>query len=933
MNSQPGAPASQLERRLLDVLRGPCDRSVASEDLAAIMRDQPGEQYVSPYRTTILDCFEFRAGGAQVLEVGADCGAVTRWLGENCGTVHALERDPDRADVARARCADLSNVSIDTAGHWELDLREAFDVVTLIGAFDRSDRGSPQANEPVGAAQAVLAFARGALREDGVLVVATDNRLGLAYLNGARQGPDAKPFESVQGYPLTTAPTTFSAHRLRQMLSAAGFSQASFYLPYPSYRCAHTIVNAEHADPCSSAYDWLACTPPDPRIDDRGALYNGALAERELTRAGLLVELANSFVILAYVGNSEQSDKRLGIERHWRARRYMLDRRPGLQKRVTIEPPPRDLLRNESALGRDHRAVVGVLSHKLEDEVLPHGRALVFDAHAAIADTGSGEHFARLIAAHRDWLVDQHASGWIDEDGMPLIAGECFDATWWNIAVTDDGTWQLIDHEWRFQTRLPVDYVVWRTLSQYARIFRSYLPHRWRAIDHEAFADHWLNQAQPGLTAARRAYLRRIENVASGSMRFTGAAPPSATPMRRELVSLSASMAELTADRQLLISYLTMFAPADDVLLSLWVDSSRAELDVAGLRAAIEDVGLPEDRQPDVLVTVSPDPEARRRAVTAAAAILTREPRGAKPQRPCVSTGDALRRLVERRWVERDAAPGPGRRTMQSALAGRNVAKLGVLLTYNDDDIAGEVIDHLLANDHEVIVWDNGSEDGTWDALSARAGDLLELRRVPRAECGLYEIYGAMSRHLIRDYVDCYDWISWPDSDEILLGSDLSISYADFVGEVAASPFDWVQFLNWNFWWTDEDDESTSSPLARIRHYALFPDCAPRIRAWRASKTNVRAFNHNPVAGPRWPTLANLCHYPMRGPEQASKKLRTRAGIQRGDANWHYNKMQRDPSILRIDGAELCALANDPRIPGGWNLCDKPFGWRTVYDR
>jgi len=259
------------------------------------------------------------------------------------------------------------------------------------------------------------------------------------------------------------------------------------------------------------------------------------------------------------------------------------------------------------------------------------------------------------------------------------------------------------------------------------------------------------------------------------------------------------------------------------------------------------------------------------------------------------------------------------------------VRKLGVVLTYNDVDMVGETIEHLLAHDHDVIVWDHGSTDGTLELLERRRRDLLELRSVSREEIGLYEIYPAMSRHLLSGPCARYDWISWPDSDELLLGDDPDEPYARFVERVARSPFDWCQFRNWNFWWTAEDDPAIESPVERIRHYALYEHCAPRIRSWRASVTNVREFNHNAPEGTRYPKLANLCHYPMRSREQATARLRTRAGIRRGGQNWHYERLQRDPAAVEIPASALRRVDRDPREPGVRLDPGGGFDWFTVY--
>ncbi|HTN22427.1 MAG TPA: class I SAM-dependent methyltransferase [Solirubrobacteraceae bacterium] len=378
---------------------------------------------------------------------------------------------------------------------------------------------------------------------------------------------------------------------------------------------------------------------------------------------------------------------------------------------------------------------------------------------------------------------------------------------------------------------------------------------------------------------------------------------------------------EIAADPALLAAYAARFA-GDDRATLLLRDATADPGVVGRLQAAVDAAGLDDATCPDLLLLSAGMPPDEDVAARAGAVLSARRPAPAFAGLAHFAQGQAgaLAALARAgRGHARAAAPA--------------VRKLGVVLTYNDVDIVGDVVGHLRANDHDVVVWDNGSTDGTLDRLHDLAGDLLELREVPKEEAGLYEIYGAMSRHLMAGLAGRYDWISWPDSDEILLGDDPAESYAAFVDRVAASPFDWCAFQNWNFWWTDEDDEEIESPVARVRHYALFPGCAPRLRAWRASCTNVREFNHNPPAGRRYPVEARLCHYPMRSSEQAREKLRTRAGIQRGDANWHYNRMLREAEIVRIEAQALNRAPQDPRAPGLALVDARPFDWLAIYGR
>lgn len=217
---------------------------------------------------------------------------------------------------------------------------------------------------------------------------------------------------------------------------------------------------------------------------------------------------------------------------------------------------------------------------------------------------------------------------------------------------------------------------------------------------------------------------------------------------------------------------------------------------------------------------------------------------------------------------------------------------LGVLLCYNDADILGDAIEWLAANNHDIIAWDHGSDDGTAEVLDAYRGALVERRSIPR-DFDFYRLYPTMSANLLENYVGKYDWVSWPDQDELLEGPWRDRTYYEYVTEVFNSPFDWVQFNNYNYWFTSEDNPRLTSPVQRVRRYCLFPDCALRIRCWRASATNIRHFNHNPPNGRKFPLHFNLRHYPMRSHLQMLKRIqKDRSNIQRGEANYHYNNMR-----------------------------------------
>jgi len=230
---------------------------------------------------------------------------------------------------------------------------------------------------------------------------------------------------------------------------------------------------------------------------------------------------------------------------------------------------------------------------------------------------------------------------------------------------------------------------------------------------------------------------------------------------------------------------------------------------------------------------------------------------------------------------------------------------LGVLLCYNDGDILEDAIRHLLENNHHVVAWNHGSTDETADILARMRQELLEVTYIGR-DVDFYDLYPLMSKHLMTNYMSRYDWISWPDQDEILEGPTRAVPYWRHVEEVADSPHAWIEFNDMVYWYTEADDPDVASACQRVRHYSMAKHGPPKIRSWRASATNIRWFNHNRAEGSRFPKLFNLRHYPMRSEAQMTRRITVdRAGIQHGPVNFHYENMKTTLASMRVRATDL----------------------------
>ena len=650
-------PAGYLdgaEQALLDALLRATDRSVGSSELAAHVHDWPTLYHLTPYRSTILDCFGFHgAGGASVLELGAGCGAITRWLGEHFGTVDAVEGSPERAAVAAARTADLDNVTLFSTNYSNLDEDGAYDAATLIGVLEYGHLYHPATSEPRAAALDNLGVAHRALRQDSVLVIAIENRLGLKYLSGAREDHSGRPYESINGYPQTDHGVTFSARELEGLLGLAGFGGVDVLLPFPDYKLATTIVDPAVARDEHFIHNWLQGTAPDRGSARRTPAFSETLAVRELAAAGLLKDLSNSFLVLAYKGDRDATRARLGIEHEWAARHYSLDRRPVLRKRVTL-PAAGEQVIVEPVLGAPRATPeieLGAFAHTLRDEPFAAGDLAVVPVLRTLTAHGLGPQFFTHIQQYAGWLVAEHGTGRADADGVALIDGAALDAVWGNLVIdAATGRWTTIDREWRFRGALPLDYLLWRNVNLLHHRYRDDLPVEWRAAEPDSSA--WAVLVAAGLAtdaAARLTLARGIEAAfqAAAADGPLGPLHPSVRALTDDATGarflIRASAAEVIAAPELLRAYATTFTPDEPVTLMLDPGTVRDDL-VERLQSAIRTAGLDEDALPDTLLLGA-------EGGAPAAALLTATAIG-DAGLPCFGAADAtrLRHAAEAHW-------------------------------------------------------------------------------------------------------------------------------------------------------------------------------------------------------------------------------------------------------------------------------------------
>lgn len=444
------------ERSIAEIVDRAQDLQLFSAELRAACLDWPSTYHLSGVRANILRPFESRLRGARVLEIGAGCGAITRYLGEVNAEVVALEGTLRRATIARSRTRDQSNVHVVCDRFGDFQPSEGFDFITLIGVLEYA----PLFEKGPDAHLALLTRACELLKPGGQLIIAIENQLGLKYFAGAPEDHNGRIGYGVEGLYSGVEAETLGRVDLERKLGTAGFGGSEFFAPFPDYKFPVSIVT--EAGWANDIFDASAFAWQSVRKDAQLPPHLAFAPERAwpvAARNGLGIDLSNSFLVVASKGGGNVGrDSTL-------AHHYSTERRAEYCKETLFLATP-----------------VGVRIHyrKLGGTVQPTGAKLRL-ALPESADYVRGEllaaKFARTLV--RDgWtlkqfsgLLNEYANGLLGLDGFngqpeldSPVAGNFFDAVPQNIMVGDDGRWVLIDQEWIHDGELPLGYLLFRSL-------------------------------------------------------------------------------------------------------------------------------------------------------------------------------------------------------------------------------------------------------------------------------------------------------------------------------------------------------------------------------------------------------------------------------------------------------------------------------------
>jgi hypothetical protein len=285
--------ADETENRLLEIVSS----SPASEFPLRLTENPtwPLLTHLSPLREGLMNWIPL-SPGQTVLELGAECGAVTgAFLGKDARVI-ASDASPVRCRINALRHRDAEGLTVVASSPRRLlaSLPAPVDLVAWATAPDLPEPESEPDQKYTTAEQRfleTLRAIRGVLKPSGALYLAMENPLGLKYFSGRPEESTGRLYESIEGYPSLPAPRAYARRPLIRMAEEAGYDWA-FYYPYPDHWFPEKIFTDECLPhPGELTRNWQCFSA------DRVIAFDEAKAFDMVIRSGLFPELSNAFLL------------------------------------------------------------------------------------------------------------------------------------------------------------------------------------------------------------------------------------------------------------------------------------------------------------------------------------------------------------------------------------------------------------------------------------------------------------------------------------------------------------------------------------------------------------------------------------------------------------------------------------------------------------
>ncbi|MEK3790944.1 glycoside hydrolase family 99-like domain-containing protein [Paenibacillus sp. FSL R7-0204] len=450
--------------------------------------DWPLFYHLSHLRENILNWYPFKEN-CRILEVGAGCGAITRLLCEKANYVASVELTYKRANINFERHKEIENLEIFVGNFENMRFDEKFDYVIVNGVLEYAG-GFINSDKPY------EDFVRGLskhLKNDGEVIIAIENRIGMKYFSGAKEDHLGELFVGLNDYVNEKNIRTFSKSEISFLLEESGLALKKFYYPYPDYKFPETIYSDEGFELIPLSYDTHSYDT------DRYMFFDEIKMQSVLVKESVGSSFANSFLIVAGKNDEQRESEQEAFTEEILYVKINANRDDSYKIFTMIKKNDRGLAVVKHPLTKKAKEHLKHMAHVFENSkehnnnisLLPGyivDDDLVFDfldlptvetllleklENRDLQDFMSIINKFRNIIITQNYQVNSYSDKFQQIFGPEVYDGELEFTSYSNIDTLFDNMfynneqWIVIDYEWNLDCDLPVNFILWRSIKEF----------------------------------------------------------------------------------------------------------------------------------------------------------------------------------------------------------------------------------------------------------------------------------------------------------------------------------------------------------------------------------------------------------------------------------------------------------------------------------
>lgn len=193
------------------------------------------------------------------------------------------------------------NIQIDKCNINEFEIKGKYDYITLIGTYEYASTIIKNSNPY----SEILKKLKEHLKENGKIILAIDNRLGIKYFAGDKNEHYSRIFEGIESKIRKDVPNLLLKTEIEKNIEKAGFCQYKFYYPLPDYKNTSTIFTDEFLPKSNHS----KIVYPENYSKEGIIVYNEVNVIKQICDIGQFQNFTNSYLVEIFDGERDNDIK------------------------------------------------------------------------------------------------------------------------------------------------------------------------------------------------------------------------------------------------------------------------------------------------------------------------------------------------------------------------------------------------------------------------------------------------------------------------------------------------------------------------------------------------------------------------------------------------------------------------------------------------